>query len=155
MQLTVLSEYTYTLETLIQAGARGMCVMFVPIRTNPDTRSSRLIRNVPSFMALSAVTILRFYSMYRPMRVFMTTGLTLLGVAVLLGIRFLTFYFGGNGAGHIQSLILATILSIIGVQIVAGGLIADSISLNRKISEEILYRMRRSEFDPPQAPPAE
>ena len=154
MQLTVLSEYTYTLETLIQAGARGMCVAFVPIRTNPDTRQSRLIRNVPSFLALSAVTIVRFYSMYRPLRVFMTTGLTLLGIAVLLGIRFLTFYFGGNGSGHIQSLILATILSVIGVQIVVVGLIADSISLNRKISEEILYRMRRNEFDPPHTPPA-
>jgi hypothetical protein len=93
--------------------------------------------------------------MYRPLRVFMTAGLTLLLVAILLGIRFLTFYFGGNGAGHVQSLILATILSIIGVQIVVVGLIADSISLNRKISEEILYRMRRSEFDPPQAPPAQ
>jgi glycosyltransferase involved in cell wall biosynthesis len=89
MQLTVLSEYTYTLETLIQAGARGMCVTFVPIRTNPDTRRSRLIRNVPSFLALSAVTIIRFYSMYRPLRVFMTMGLTLLAVAFLLGVRFL------------------------------------------------------------------
>ncbi len=156
MQLTVLSEYTYTLETLIQAGARGMCVTFVPIRTNPDTRRSRLIRNVPSFMALSAVTIIRFYSMYRPLRVFMTMGLTLLAVAVFLGIRFLSFYLSGNGAGHIQSLILATILSVIGAQVMVVGLIADSISLNRKISEEILYRIRRSEYgEPRQVPPAE
>jgi glycosyltransferase involved in cell wall biosynthesis len=149
MQLTVLSEYTYTLETLIQAGARGMCVVFIPISTNPDTRRSRLIRSVPSFLALSAVTILRFYSMYRPLRVFMTAGLTLLAVAIALGLRFLFFYLQGGGAGHVQSLILATILSVIGVQIVVVGLIADSISLNRKISEEILYRMRRREFETP------
>ena len=111
---------------------------------------------MPSFLALSAVTIIRFYSMYRPLRVFMTLGLTLLAVAVLIGVRFLTFYLAGNGAGHVQSLILASILSVIGVQVVVVGLIADSISLNRKISEEVLYRMRRSEFgDTPRFPPAE
>lgn len=146
LRLTVLSEYTYTLETLIQAGARGMCVVYTPIRTNADTRSSRLIRNVPSFMALSAVTILRFYSMYRPLRVFASIGLTLLTVAVLLGIRFLYFYLGGSGAGHVQSLILAAILSVVGVQVAIMGLIADSISLNRKISEELLYRVREREL---------
>ena len=146
LQLTVLSEYTYTLETLIQAGARGMCVEWTPVRTNPDVRRSRLIRNVPSFLALSAVTILRFYCMYRPLRVFMSIGLTLVAVAVALGVRFLYFYTVGRGGGHVQSLILATILSIVGIQIAVIGLIADSVSLNRKISEELLYRIREREL---------
>ena len=146
LQLTVLSEYTYTLETLIQAGARGMCVVFIPVRTNADTRSSRLIRSMPSFMALSAVTILRFYSMYRPLRVFASIGLTLVAAAIALGVRFIYFYIEGRGSGHIQSLILATILSIVGVLIAGMGLLADSLSLNRKISEEILFRLRKQEL---------
>ena len=82
LRLTVLSEYTYTLETLIQAGVRGMNVVFVPVRTNPKTRQSRLMRSLPSFLALQAVTILRFYTMYRPLRVFMTAGAALIAVAL-------------------------------------------------------------------------
>ena len=110
LRLTVLSEYTYTLETLIQAGVRGMNVVFVPVRTNPKTRQSRLMRSLPSFLALQAVTILRFYTMYRPLRVFMTAGAALIAVALLLGARFLALYAAGRGAGHVQSLILAAIL---------------------------------------------
>jgi glycosyltransferase involved in cell wall biosynthesis len=147
LRLTVLSDYTYTLETLIQAGARRMTVTYVPVRTNPQTRRSRLVRNVPSFLSLSTVTILRFYTMYRPLRVFMTIGGLLIFVALLLGARFLFyFWFGGGGAGHVQSLILAAILSIVGFQICLIGLMADLVSQNRKISEEVLYRVRRIEL---------
>ena len=142
LRLTVLSEYTYTLETLIQAGARGMKVVFVPIRSNRQTRKSRLIRNIPSFLALQAVTILRFYTMYRPLRVFMTTGAVLIVLALALGGRFLYFYANGRGAGHVQSLILAAILSIVGFQVCLIGLIADLVSMNRKMQEEALYRAR-------------
>lgn len=144
LRLTVLGEYSYTLETLIQAGARGMKVVFVPIRTNPQTRRSRLIRNIPSFLALSAITVLRFYTMYRPLRVFVTTGAVLIAAAASLGVRFLYFYALGRGAGHIQSLILAAILSIVGFQVCLIGLIADLVSMNRKIQEEGLYRARRT-----------
>ena len=147
LRLTVLSEYTYTLETLIQAGTRGMNVVFVPIRTNPKTRRSRLIRSMPSFLALQAVTILRFYTMYRPLRVFMTAGAILLAVALMLGVRFLFYYAAGRGAGHVQSLILAAALSIVGFQVGLIGLIADLVSLNRKMLEETLYRVRRAELD--------
>ena len=147
MRLTVLSGYTYTLETLIQAGLRGMKVDFVPIHTNPQTRKSRLIRSLPSFMALQAVTVLRFYIMYRPLRVFMTTGAALIAVALLLGARFLYFYGIQRGAGHLQSLILAAILSIIGFQVCLIGLIADLVSLNRKMQEEALYRVRRMDLN--------
>jgi glycosyltransferase involved in cell wall biosynthesis len=146
LRLTVLSEYTYTLETLIQAGVRGMNVIFVVVRTNPKTRKSRLMRNLPSFLALQAVTILRFYTMYRPLRVFMTTGALLIAAALILGVRFLFIYAEGRGAGHIQSLILAAILSIAGFQVCLIGLIADLVSMNRKMMEETLYRVRRAEL---------
>jgi glycosyltransferase involved in cell wall biosynthesis len=151
LRLTVLSHYTYTLETLIQAGARGMNVVFVPIRTNAKTRKSRLIRNVPSFIGLSAATILRSYTMYRPLRVFVSVGGVLIAIAVLIGLRFLYFAAIGQGQGKIQSLILAAILSIVGFMICLIGLLADSISMNRKMAEETLYLARReklSERDP-------
>ncbi len=147
LRLTVLSEYTYTLETLIQAGVRGMTVKFVPIRTNPQTRKSRLIRNVPSFIWLSAATILRFYTMYRPLRVFVTVGALLIAGAFLLGVRFLYFLSLGQGGGKIQSLILAAILSIVGFQVCLIGLVADAISMNRKMAEQTLYLTRKRHLD--------
>jgi glycosyltransferase involved in cell wall biosynthesis len=147
LRLTVLSEYTYTLETLIQAGARRMKVVYVPVRTNPQTRPSRLIRSIPSFLALSAVTILRFYTMYRPLRVFTTIGGILIAGGVALGLRFLYFYLVGRGMGHVQSLILAAILTIVGFQVCLIGLMAELVRLNRKMLEEILYRVRRMEFE--------
>ena len=149
LRLNVLSEYTYTLETLIQAGQRGMRVAFVTVRTNLQTRESRLIRSIPSFLMLSAITIVRFYTMYRPLRVFMALGIVPLLVGLLLGIRFLGFFIQGNGAGHVQSLILAAIAAIVGFQIVLIGLVADLISMNRKILEETLYRLRRQDAKHP------
>jgi glycosyltransferase involved in cell wall biosynthesis len=146
LQLKVLSSYTYTLETLIQAGARGMRVIFVPIQTNAQTRKSRLIRNVPSFIVVSAVTIPRFYTMYRPLRVYTTAGGILIGLALVLGLRFLYFFAQGRGAGHVQSLILAAVLSIVGFQAGLSGMIADLVSHNRKMLEETLYRERRRDM---------
>jgi heme/copper-type cytochrome/quinol oxidase subunit 4 len=144
----VLSDYTYTLETLIQAGARRMAVEYVPVRTNPAIRESRLIRSTPAFLALSIVTILRFYTMYRPLRVFMTIGVLLIAGGVALGLRFLYFFWRtGGAAGHVQSLILAAILSIVGVQVCLIGLIADLVRMNRKMIEEALYRVRRMEVE--------
>lgn len=146
LRLTVLSDYTYTLETLIQAGARRMAVAFVPIRTNPQTRQSRLIRNIPSFLGISAVTIVRFYTMYRPLRVFTTLGAIFILGGVALGIRFLVLFLGGGGTGNIQSLILAAVLTIIGFQVCLIGLIADAVSMNRRMMEESLYRVRQIEL---------
>jgi glycosyltransferase involved in cell wall biosynthesis len=143
LRLTVLSDYTYTVETLIQAGARRMIVVFAPVRTNPHLRQSRLIRNVPSFITLSAVAILRFYTIYRPLRVFVSLGGLLLIAAVILGLRFLYYFsWGGGASGHVQSLILAAILTIVGFQICLIGLMADLVSQNRKMIEETLYRIR-------------
>ena len=146
LRTIVLSEYSYTLETLIQAGAHRMAVEYVPVRTNTQTRPSRLIRSIPQYVAYSGVTILRAYTMYRPLRVFMTIG----GLMILGGlagaIRFLYFYFTSGGTGHVQSLILSAVLLIVGFQVMLIGLLADLIGFNRKILEELLYRFRRLEL---------
>jgi len=147
LRTVVLSEYSYTLETLIQAGARRMAVEYVPVRTNVQTRPSRLMRSIPDYLANSSVTIVRAYTMYRPLRVF-----TALSALLILGgmagvVRFLYFYITGGGiAGHIQSLILAAVLLIVGFQVFLIGLVADLIGFNRKILEEVLYRLRRLEL---------
>ena len=147
LRLTVLSDYTYTLETLIQAGARRMAVTYVPVRTNPQTRQSRLIDNIPSFLAVSAITILRFYAMYRPLRLFLSLGAALIAGGVVLGLRFLYYFIMGAGSGKVQSLILTAILTIVGFQVCLIGLIADLVRLNRKMLEEAVYRVRRLEID--------
>ena len=146
MRLTVLSDYTYTLETLIQAGARRMAVTYVPIRTNPKMRESRLMRNIPHFLMISAITILRFYAMYRPLRLFLSLGGGMIAGGVLIGIRFLYYFVTGPGTGKVQSLILAAILTIVGFQVCLIGLMADLVRLNRKMLEEALYRTRRVEL---------
>jgi len=152
----VLSEYSYTLETLIQAGARQMAVEYVPVRINPQTRPSRLMRSMPQYLAQSGLTILRTYTLYRPLRVFLGVGTLMIALGVLLGLRFLYFFVIYQGAaGHVQSLILAAVLLIVGFQVCLIGLIADLIGFNRKILEEILYRMRRIELDPEDAVSAE
>jgi hypothetical protein len=156
LRTLVLSEYSYTLETLIQAGARGMAVEYVPVRTNVQTRPSRLMRSIPDYLANSSVTILRAYTMYRPLRVF-TALSALLVLGGLVGVvRFLYFYITGGGiAGHIQSLILAAVLLIVGFQVFLIGLVADLIGFNRKILEEMLYRLRRLEMGENGEPPGD
>jgi hypothetical protein len=146
LRTTVLSDYTYTLETLIQAGAHKMAITYVPVRTNPQARPSRLMRGLTDYLLNSGVTVLRSYTMYRPLRVFTLLGsiLILLGLA-LVG-RYFYFYLDGSGSGHIQSVILAAILLIVGFQIGLIGLLADLISFNRKILEETLYRLRKIEL---------
>jgi glycosyltransferase involved in cell wall biosynthesis len=147
LRTIVLSEYTYTLETLIQAGANRRAVTYVPVKTNPQTRPSRLMRSIPDYMTHSGQTILRAYTMYRPLRVFLTLGGLIMLAGLALGIRFMYFYFIGQGAGHVQSVILSAVLLIIGFQTLLIGLLADLISSNRKLSEDILYRIRRLEHN--------
>lgn len=142
LRTLVLSDYSYTLETLIQAGARRTAVAFVPVRTNPPTRPSRLMNNLPHYLANSTATIVRAYTLYRPLRVFTLIGTIALGIGLVIGLRFLYFYLQGAGNGHIQSLILAAVLLILGFQTLLIGLVADLIGANRKIMEEMLYRTR-------------
>jgi hypothetical protein len=146
LRTLVLNDYSYTLETLIQAGARRMPVKYVKIRTNPQTRPSRLIRSVPHYLANSSATIVRSYTMYRPLRVFTLLGGLLILVGVGIGGRFLYFYFTGQGGGHLQSVILSAVLLIVGFQVLLIGLVADLIGFNRKILEEILYRIKTVEL---------
>jgi len=147
LRTIVLSEYSYTLETLIQAGARHMAVEFVPIETNPQSRPSRLMRNLPHYLSNSASTFIRAYTLYRPLRVFTGIGLLLLSGGLFFGVRYLTFYFMGQGAGHVQSVILAAILLIVGFQVLLIGLLADLIGFNRQMLEEAIYRIRRMELN--------
>ena len=142
----VLNRYSYTLETLIQAGARNLPVEYVPVRTNPQTRPSRLMRNIPHYLANSTATIIRAYTMYRPLRVFTTIGTLMILGGFIPGIRYLYFYLNHIG-GHVQSVILAAILLIVGFQVLLIGLVADLISANRKIQEETLYRLRHLECE--------
>lgn len=148
LRTLVLSEYSYTLETLIQAGTRRMTVQYVPVCVNPHTRSSRLMRNMPEYLAQSAATILRTYTLYRPLRVFLAIGGLMIAGGVILGLRFIyLFIVRAGAAGNVQSLILAAILVIVGFQACLIGLMADLIGFNRKIIEEILYRLRRWELE--------
>jgi hypothetical protein len=147
LRTLVFSEYSYTLETLIQAGTGQMAVKYVTVRTNPQTRPSRLMRSLPEYLVQSAATILRTYTLYRVLRVFLVVGGGMIAAGMLLGIRFLYLFVAGHGAaGHVQSLILTAILLIVGFQVCLIGLVADLISVNRKILEEILYRIRREEL---------
>lgn len=148
LRTTVLTEYSYTLETLIQAGAHRLAIEYVPVRVNPGTRESRLIRNLPEFVGKSVLTIVRVYATYRPLRVFVAIGGLFLAGGLALGLRFLYFLLASQGAaGHIQSLILAAILTILGVQVALIGLMADLVGVNRRMMEETLYRVRKMELD--------
>ncbi len=146
LRTVVLSEYSYTLETLIQAGAGKMAVAYVPIGVNAPTRPSRLMRNLSHYLGYSTATIIRAYTTYRPLRVFSLGGLLLLLGGFLFGFRYLYFYLHGQGGGHVQSVILAAILLIVGFQVLLIGLLADLIGSNRKILEEVNYRLKRMDL---------
>lgn len=147
MRLNVVSEYSYTLETIIEAGSRKVAIENVQIGTNEKLRESRLFKSMWGYIRKSGTTIIRIYSMYRPLRVFLTMGLILFLAGFLIGVRFLHFYFNGQGSGHIQSLILASILIITGFQLGVFGLLADAIAAIRKINDELLYRVKKLEYD--------
>jgi len=145
MRLNVFNEYTYTLETIIQAGQKGMAIASVPISINEDLRPSRLVRSIPDYIMWSVLTIVRIFMTYRPFRFFAIPGLISFGLGLLIGLRFLYFYFTGPGSGHIQSLILGALLLGAGFFLFIMGLMADLISVNRKLLEKLDYRMRQIE----------
>lgn len=147
MQMNIVSAFSYTIETIIQAGKKNLVVTNVPVRTNPKTRESRLFQSIPKFLEHSLTTMIRTYAMYKPLRLFFYIGCLCVLGGLIPSIRFLFYYFMGQGSGHIQSLILAAILFIIGFQVFMIGLVADVISFNRKLIEETLLRVRRMEFD--------
>ncbi len=147
LRTLVLNEYSYTLETLIQAGAKRLAVVYVPVRTNNPTRPSRLMKSTPHYLANIIPTIIRSYTLYRPLRIFTAISALMILGGVFLGLRFLYFnYMLKQFGGHVQSLILAAILLIVGFQVFTIGLVADLVSANRKILEENLYYLRRKEY---------
>ncbi len=147
LRLNVTNDYTYTLETIIQAGRNKAAIMSVPIRTNPESRKSRLFKSMWSYIKRSATVIIRSLMMYNPLEFFLSIGFTLIIVGLAFVIRFLYVYLSYGGAGHIQSLILSGVLIISGVQFIITGLLSDIIAGNRKLLEDVQYRVRKMESD--------
>ena len=146
LQMTIVSEFSYTLESIIQAGKKRMAVAHVPVRVNPRLRESRLFDNAWTYIKASGATIVRIYAMYEPLKVFTYIGLAIFSGGFLISLRFLYYYITGTGLGHLQSLILSAVLMIVGFQVLLIGLVADVISGNRKLLEDLLYRVRLMEL---------
>ena len=144
-QMIVFNKYTYTLETIIQAGQKAMAIASVPVRVNSELRPSRLVRSIPSYVWRSMVTIVRIFIVYRPFLFFGTIGVALFAAGFFIGLRFLYFYLTGSGAGHIQSVILASVLLGMGFQTLLIAFVTDLLAANRKLAEEIRYRQGRLE----------
>jgi glycosyltransferase involved in cell wall biosynthesis len=149
LRMSIVSEFSYTLESIIQAGKRRMAIANVPVSTNPRTRESRLFDSVFSYIKKSGATIVRIYASYEPLKVFSYIGFSLFGIGFLISLRFLYYYVTGTGMGHLQSLILSAVLMILGFQIVLIGLVADLMSGSRKLLEDLLYRVRQIELREP------
>jgi len=146
LKLNILSPYSYTIEMVIQAGKKNMAIAHVPVAINPKTRDSRLFKSIPSFVGRQLSSMIRMYAMYEPLRVFFYIGLTLSIIGALPVIRFLYFYFIGDGGGHLQSLVLGGVLLIIGFITFMIGLVADLISFNRQLTEITLEKIRKIEL---------
>ena len=147
MQLNILTHYSYTVETILQAGKRNLAVASVFVGTNPKTRESRLVRNIPSFVINQFNTMTRMYAMHQPLRYFFIISLLIMLGGLIPMLRFFHFYLKGQGDGHIQSLIIGGALLMIGFQVLAIGFLGDVISFNRRLIEEVLVRVKRIEID--------
>jgi len=146
LKLNIISPYSYTIEMVIQAGKKNMAISHVPVSVNPKTRDSRLFKSIPGFIGRQLSSMIRMYAMYEPLRVFFYIGVVLSVIGVLPIIRFLFFYFSGDGSGHLQSLVLGGVLLIIGFVTFMIGLVADLISFNRQLTEITLEKIRRIEL---------
>jgi glycosyltransferase involved in cell wall biosynthesis len=151
LRMNILTQFTYTLETIIQSGQKPLTVMTIPTSSNPPTRPSRLFSGIVQYLRRQIPTILRLYLVYQPLKTFSLVSLLFLVPGLLIGARFLYFFIAGTGAGHIQSLILAAILLIVGFQVFILGLVADLLGANRRLLEDALYRVRKIELE--HAPP--
>jgi glycosyltransferase involved in cell wall biosynthesis len=143
LKLNVFNAYTYTLETIIQAGRKNMAITWIPVRVNEDLRPSRLVKSISGYITRSIITIFRIFVVYEPFRFFIRIGLGFFLVGFAIGIRFLYFYITDTGKGHIQSLILASILMVMGFQSVLSAFIVDLMAVNRTLLEDIQYRLRK------------
>jgi glycosyltransferase involved in cell wall biosynthesis len=146
LRMTIVSDFSYTLESIIQAGKKRMAIAHVEIGSNPRTRPSRLFDSLLNYMKHSTATIVRIYAMYEPLKIFTYIGGTLFLIGFLVSLRFVWDYFTTGGFGHIQSLIFAAVLMIVGFQVALIGLLADVMSGTRKLLEDLLYRVRAMEL---------
>jgi len=146
LRLNIVSTYSYTIETVIQAGKKQLAVKSIPIRTNTKTRESRLFKSIPDFIMRQVTTIIRMYAMYQPLRFFFLIGLVLTVLGALPIFRFVFYYLIGEGGGHIQSLVLGGVLLMMGFISFLAGLVADLISFNRQLQEMTLERVRKLEL---------
>lgn len=147
MRLNVTNEYTYTLETIVQAGREKIAMESLPIRTNGELRPSRLFHSMWGYVKKSMLTIIRAYMMYKPLAFFAVIGSIGFGTGLIIGIRFLVYWMNGMGNGHVQSLILASTLMLLGFQTIVVGMLSDIISSNRKILEDVQYHVRKLDYD--------
>jgi glycosyltransferase involved in cell wall biosynthesis len=147
LKLNVFNNFTYTHETIIQAGLKNMAVVSVPIGVNETRRPSRLFKSIPSYIGRSIIAILRMVVVYRPFRFFLSMGIVFFITGATLGGRYFYFWIHGEGAGHIQSVIMAGVLIGIGFQMVLVAFLADLLRVNRKLLEEIQYRLRKQELN--------
>jgi hypothetical protein len=145
MQLHVFSEYTYTLETIIQAGQKSMAITSVPVRTNPCSRPSRLFKNIPNYIQRQISTIVRIFMTYRPFRFFAVPGIFLFFAGFAIGLRFLYYYLTLGGEGKVQSLILAALLMGSGFFLIVVGLLADLVGVNRNLLERLDWKIQQIE----------
>jgi hypothetical protein len=142
------SEFTYTLESIIQAGKKKLAVTHLPISSR-HTRPSRLFSSTWEYLKRSAATILRIYAMYEPFKVFVLIGSALTAGGLVLGLRYAWFWAQGDIRGHLQSAILSVLLLILGFQTLQWGIMADLVASNRKLLEDLLYRVRKGELERP------
>lgn len=147
MRLNVFNAYTYTLETIIQAGASNLRVASVPIRTNPDLRPSRLVKSISSYVRRSLVTILRIFVIYRPVAFFFWPGSVLIALGGVSTVRFVYFYLVGAGGGHVQSLVIGALCITLGALMIMAAMLADMITANRKLLEKIHLRAFRQDLE--------
>lgn len=146
LQLNIFDNYTYTLETIIQAKAKGFNIISVPIRVNPELRKSKLITNIFDYIRRSIFTMIRMFIVYRPFRFFAIIGSLFLLAGFLLGARFLYYYFNHQGSGHVQSVVLSAVLLLTGVQVGLLAVFAELQSINRKLLEDIQTRLKKQEL---------
>ncbi len=146
LQINIFDNYTYTLETIIQARAKGLTVQSVPIEVNEDLRKSRLVKNNFDYIKRSIFTIIRMFLIYRPFRFFSIIACAFIIFGILIGSRFLYYYMTSGGNGHVQSLILSAILMITGVQIMVIAIVSELFSINRKLLEDIQKRLKLQEL---------
>jgi len=148
IKLNVISEFTYTLETIIAAGNKGIAVENIEVITNPEFRKSRLFKSIPEYITRSIATLVRIYTMYRPLKVFTRLGALLFSIGFLVGLRYLYFFIiNKNPAGHVQSLLLSAVLLLLGFQVFLLGMLSDLIASNRRLMEETLNKIKKIELN--------